>query len=304
MSECAIIVRTKNRNLLLNRALNSIAKQTYSSWQVILVNDGGIVPEVDELVSAFLAKNNLSDDRVIVIHNNNSIGMEASSNIAIHNSKSKYVSLLDDDDTWEDSFLTTMIEFLESSNLYKAVACQAKMIEEKIEDQRIKIINSFVFNPNLLNINICDLLICNRFTSHSFVYLREALKDVGVYDETLPVLGDWEFNLRFICRYDIKIIPIPMVNYHKRINLINSSLDNTLHNVHHEYKSIIINKYIRNGLFSNDRIGLAILDAQNIHAGNSYWQNELNLIYNSLSWKITKPIRIITNILRKIKNRP
>lgn len=321
MSECAIIVRTKNRNILLNRALNSIAGQTYSNWQVILVNDGGAVSEVDELVKVFLAKNNLSDDRVVVIHNNTSVGMEAASNQAIRGSTSKYIALLDDDDTWEPSFLERSIGFLEKNPRFHGVACRANLVEEVIEVGEIKTILVRAYNPNLSSVNIPELLGQNRFTSNSFVYHRSVFEVVGEYDETLPVLGDWDFNLRFIIKYDIKIIPEALVNYHIRFTVMSSDYDNsvtTRQNFHAEYRAYIINKYSRSFFENQDYTGLGIMfftalyengvqltkldDRVNSYSAqvNSCLTQKVSIGFykNSLSWKLTAPLRSIGKLVR------
>ena len=43
----AIITRTKNRPLLLRRAINSVLKQTLKDWIMVIVNDGGSKEEVE-----------------------------------------------------------------------------------------------------------------------------------------------------------------------------------------------------------------------------------------------------------------
>ena len=48
----AVIVRTKDRSLLLSRALDDILNQTMEDWELVVVNDGGSARPVDELVSA------------------------------------------------------------------------------------------------------------------------------------------------------------------------------------------------------------------------------------------------------------
>ena len=39
MAEVSIVIPTKNRPQLLNRAINSILKQTYEDWELFIIND-------------------------------------------------------------------------------------------------------------------------------------------------------------------------------------------------------------------------------------------------------------------------
>ncbi|WP_368859267.1 glycosyltransferase family A protein, partial [Xenorhabdus bovienii] len=59
-----IVTRTKNRAVLLRRALESVKDQTYPHWQLVIVNDGGQPEPVDALVNSVFG----NDKRVSVIH--------------------------------------------------------------------------------------------------------------------------------------------------------------------------------------------------------------------------------------------
>ena len=73
-----IITRTKNRPILLKRALESVALQNYNSIEHIIINDGGCPIAVEnEILAANLSTN------IKVLHNESSIGMEAASNAGI-----------------------------------------------------------------------------------------------------------------------------------------------------------------------------------------------------------------------------
>mgnify|MGYP002682673227 CR=1 FL=1 len=94
-SNVAIITRTKNRPLFLIRCIKTVLAQQYQDWIHVIVNDGGDCCSVDEIVR----KNHEAyRNRIKVIHNQQSLGMEAASNIGVKNSESNYITILDDDD--------------------------------------------------------------------------------------------------------------------------------------------------------------------------------------------------------------
>ncbi|MGR9051111.1 MAG: glycosyltransferase family 2 protein [Gammaproteobacteria bacterium] len=98
----AIITRTKNRNILLRRAIESVLGQHFRNWLMVIVNDGGDAEAVDRLVAEYESQ---FRGRSKVIHNPNSLGMEAASNVGIKNSDSRYLVIHDDDDSWHPAFL-------------------------------------------------------------------------------------------------------------------------------------------------------------------------------------------------------
>ena len=100
----SIITRTKDRAVLLRRALSDCVKQTYDNFELIIVNDGGASSPVDALLEEFSSK---LAGRARVIHNQVSQGMERASNQGIEASSGKYICIHDDDDTWAPSFLQT-----------------------------------------------------------------------------------------------------------------------------------------------------------------------------------------------------
>src|SRR5262245_30610588 len=104
-----IITRTKDRPLLLERAIGSVLAQGFTDFEHVIVNDGGRPEAVDALVAK---RSTAYAGRVRVIHRTESGGMESATNAGLSASTSRFVALLDDDDTWEPRFLDATIGFL------------------------------------------------------------------------------------------------------------------------------------------------------------------------------------------------
>ena len=99
--EVAVVTRTKDRPLLLPRARRSVSNQTLRDFVWVIVNDGGEPKHVDH--EAELARaDGVSTE---VVHISSSRGMEAASNAGVEKTSSKYVTIHDDDETWEAEFL-------------------------------------------------------------------------------------------------------------------------------------------------------------------------------------------------------
>lgn len=251
----SIIIRTCDRALLLERAIKSIIAQTYTNWEVILINNGGDMLKVKELTDGY--KKYLLD-RIKVIDTNGNYPMEAATNIGLKNSSGKYIALLDDDDTWEKDFLKQCVDILENDNVH-AVATQTSIIYEDINDNDIIYISKEKFNPNLRKVTLLKILKHNYFTTNSFVYEKSNLQETGLYREDLKVLGDWEFNIRFLLKYNIKIISRPLANYHKRLNLKNSSYCNSNISLHDYYDRRIRKEYFKKFISEGEYLYAALI---------------------------------------------
>lgn len=245
----AIITRTKNRTLLLERCINTVLAQTRSDWIHVIVNDGGDPTEVEALVKLYEVR---YQGRLKLIHNDQSLGMEAASNVGIQASKSHYLVILDDDDTWDPKFLEVMIDVIENETWpnAKGVFCHTEIVLEEIRGNVIHEIGRKDFNGWLNTIDFFRLLAWNRFTPVCFLFERSALDEIGMFDESLPVIGDWEFNIRFLEKFDITVHPEYLAFWHQRPKTMdglgNSVIANT--DLHEIYRSRMINKWVRQSL--------------------------------------------------------
>src|SRR6056297_895371 len=94
-------MRTKDRPILLQRALQSVCHQTLGDWSLAIVNDGGDPRPVDQQVADLPAAHR---QRITVLHHPESCGMEAASNAGLQALQSRYVLIHDDDDSLHPDF--------------------------------------------------------------------------------------------------------------------------------------------------------------------------------------------------------
>jgi hypothetical protein len=94
-----------------------------------------------------------------------------------------------------------------------------------------------------------ELAANNFFPPIAFVFKKSIWERIGGYDESLPVLGDWDFNLRFLIEGNIGVIPRPLVNYHHRdtANPNGTYANSVIGGIHRhvEYGAVLRNKYAR-----------------------------------------------------------
>jgi glycosyltransferase involved in cell wall biosynthesis len=90
--QLVVVIPTKNRRILLERAIASVLSQSYNSYRVIIINDGSTDDTREYLDS-------LHDSRITVIHNEQSRGVNAARNAAFKIlQEGEWAIPLDDDD--------------------------------------------------------------------------------------------------------------------------------------------------------------------------------------------------------------
>lgn len=245
----AIITRTKDRPLLLRRAVESVLSQTHADWVHVIVNDGGDPAAVEQVVAP---QTDRYAGRLVRVDNPQSLGMEAASNRGIAASTSRYLVIHDDDDSWAPAFLEKMTALLEASPSPVAGAiCHTVLVREAIEGENVTEKGREDFNTDLYAVSLAQMAVRNMFPPISFLFERAALEAVGSFREELPVLGDWDFNLRFLRRQEIAVLPEKLAFWHHRVaaggaNYANSSMEDGAVR-HARYDTLI-----RNGLLRAD----------------------------------------------------
>lgn len=259
-----IITRTKNRPRLLRRCLETLLSQEYGHWHWVVVNNGDSEP-VEKLLGEF---SGALAGRVTLIPFAEPVMLGKLTNVGIAGSHNPLITLIDDDDTWHPEFLGKTIRRLTADRVHESVrgVCSlSNCIHETCDDDgRISILKEFPFNPDLRNVHLANLAAVNLFPLNAFVYERGALEEVGLYNEQLPVLDDWDFNLRFNFKYNIDVVYEPLSNYHIRPNAEAGVMANTVtlqENLHRFYEGLILNQHLREDLRLG-RTGLGMLLAQ------------------------------------------
>lgn len=119
-----VIVPTHNRLGLLELALRSVLRQTYTRFTVLVWDDAGTVD-----VQGLLAR--LGDDRLVYRRNERNLGMAATNEAAFHAVDSEFVAHLDDDDEWEPRFLEKLVPALEREPRAGLAFCDHVIIDSE-----------------------------------------------------------------------------------------------------------------------------------------------------------------------------
>lgn len=240
-----IVTRTKDRPLLLERALQSIYAQTMTNFIHVIMNDGGDTQPVEALLKKFP---NPAGSQRKVIHNTTSLGMDVASNKAIKSVDSTFIAVHDDDDTWHPDFLRVTTQYLEEHN-GQGVWVPTDQVTEAIVGKTIRKISQVRWRPDIADINLYQLCLSNYAPPIAMLYRREVYKTIGYYDESLATSADWDFSLRFLLHYDIDFIrkPEPLAFYHLRPTATGNQGNSVISQRDVQQRSLnrMMNKYLR-----------------------------------------------------------
>lgn len=272
----AIITRTKNRPIFLERAVRSVLAQTDPNWIHVIVNDGGDHTTVESIVEQHRHQ---YDGRVNIINHLRSLGMEAASNAGIGSCQSEFLLIHDDDDSIEPTYLEETCRFMREggSPVFGGVVSLTNQIVERVTNSGTVLEVSRSLHRTLNNcINIDEMARVNQFPPIAFLFRRDVYEKVGKFDDSLPVLGDWDFHLRFLFEFDIGVIGKQLANYHLRPASRDPAAANSLHSGrerHATYDSLLRNRYLRSEKYGN--LGLLM----QLHGGIDGPRQHLERLY-------------------------
>lgn len=174
----------------LHRCLRSLSNQVLKKeeFEIIIVNDD---PEED--LSDIC--DNMNDDlNIRLINNSKNLGLPASLNKILKIAKGRYFVRVDCDDYVSCHFLYALSLILDMNRKYQAVACDYTKVNEV---GTVVEICSSIENPIA-----CGIM---------FTY--ESLCEINFYDENFRMREGHDLINRFLKKYDLFSLPIPLYRY-------------------------------------------------------------------------------------------
>lgn len=112
MPRFSVIMPLYNKELYVNKAIESVIAQTYRDFEVIIVDDGSTDNSLSvvkglKILSPEARSEGMEDRRLMILTQSNS-GVAVARNNGVAASKGEYVCFLDADDWWEPKFLAEM----------------------------------------------------------------------------------------------------------------------------------------------------------------------------------------------------
>ena len=182
----------------LERCLNSIKNQTYSDFNVIIVDDGSNVE-----TALYLDDYSTDDNRFKVIHVKNG-GVSKARNIGLDLAKSLYITFVDSDDVVKNSFLKEAMELITNNDLDIIIGGYLEINNDKVTRRRICEEGLHIYEGKDI-IKVFDKLLSGKLTNDNLeigdtptgriytkLYRRDILKDIR-FNENIKISEDTLF---------------------------------------------------------------------------------------------------------------
>ena len=191
----SVVVPTRDRVGLLKDALESVARQTYRNWEIIVINDGG-----EDIAGAIGALPKDVAAKISALRLRTSAGPGHARNRAIEAARGDVVAFLDDDDLLLPGHLATLVAGLRASGAGVAYTLSEKVNERVADGKRLELQRNAVFQD--LSYSRELLLVRNFIPIDNWGIRRACFEQCGVFDDSLACMEDWDLLLRFSERSD------------------------------------------------------------------------------------------------------
>lgn len=202
----SVVVPTYNRYDRLERALDSVADQTYEPIEVVVVDDCSDVP----------VENRLSDGygrafaRFTTLRHDENRGGSAARNTGMEAASGEYIALLDDDDRWRPPKIERQVEEFREADAGVVVA-GAEVVDERGNTVAVTNRSDLVHGTSPLT----KQLLCRNVVGSCSAVMVDAdvVEAVGPFDERFPSWQDLEWYIRLSRHTRFETVCEPLVLY-------------------------------------------------------------------------------------------
>ncbi|MEI7497655.1 MAG: glycosyltransferase [Candidatus Falkowbacteria bacterium] len=201
----SIILPTYNRANILPNAIKSVIAQTYSDWELIIVDDGS-TDNTREIVNGFL-----TDSRISFVNQEN-FGPIVARNNGVKMAKGNWLAFLDSDDIWLSEKLSKQITLAQTFAYPVMIIGNYVYIDELGQKQGEFF--SQKTTPHSGRV-LAQLLRDNFILTSSVLVLKKYFEKVGGFDEqlNLTIGEDYELWLRLAGELEIYYVNEPVALY-------------------------------------------------------------------------------------------
>lgn len=212
----SVIIPTFNRGHLIIAAIESVINQTYSNFEIIVVDDASTDDTEDKILS-------IEDPRIRYIRLKENVGPACARNIGIQNSRYDYIAFEDSDDIWLPKKLELQMKLFTYG--YDAVYCAYQYQYRK---QSIRVPNGKYDLKKLSGYIFDTLWESNQIGTPTLIVKKSCLIDVGLFSEKIRSLEDWELVLRISKKYKIGYLNEVLVDVKYSETGVNHQYENSI----------------------------------------------------------------------------
>lgn len=202
----SVIVPAFNQDKYIGRCLRSLLAQTFprDDFEIIVINDGS----ADKTGYAL----DLFKEDVVIINNEVNLGLPASLNRGILAARSSLVVRVDSDDYVSVNFISFLFNFITQNKYMDAVACDYNLIDN---------------NGEKISRESC----LDKPIGCGIMFNKNQLIDIGLYDESFLRHEERDLRIRFLKKYKIYRLELPLYRYRRHDSNITNDKDAMEHHM-------------------------------------------------------------------------
>ena len=193
----SVVIPLYNKEKQIRATLESVLAQTFSDFEIVIVNDGSSDRSVEETSA-------VNDPRIRLIHQPNT-GVSAARNRGIEEAKGEYIAFLDADDQWKPEYLQTQYELTQLYLECAVFVCNYGLVDAQGQ-MKPAIIRKLPFDgEHGVLINYFEVASCSHppICSISIMVRRSAILSIGGFPLGIKSGEDLLTWARLACQYKI-----------------------------------------------------------------------------------------------------
>ncbi|MGL6298356.1 MAG: glycosyltransferase [Methanobacteriaceae archaeon] len=214
----SVVIPSYNHEKYVKETIESVLNQTFQDFEIIITDDGSSDRTVDKIKE-------FDDERIKLFVFEENQGACVAVNNCINKSKGEFIAVLSSDDFWELDKLEKQVKFLDENFDIAATFSKAYFIDENSEViENWDNGSTYSFYENVFDVeNRSKEEWSNHFFMNgnclchpSMLIRKEIYNDVGLYDERMANLPDFDMWIRICLKYDIHIMDEKLISFRIR----------------------------------------------------------------------------------------
>lgn len=240
MPEVSVIIPVYNTQAkYLQEATQSIMLQTFTDWELIIIDDGSSKKETLEELEEIKSFNM---ENIFIIHQENK-KISGALNAGIKEMRGQWWAGLSSDDKWRADKLEKQIAFIEKNPKAKIIYSDWEFI-----DLNSKVIKKYI-EPEFKTQEEAMRFMITRGQGHFATWSgqmihREVFSKIGLFNEDFPCCEDYEMNIRLLKHYMMYKIPEALFQYRLYEQQLTRNIHRTNRDIYIEIARSLGEKYL------------------------------------------------------------
>lgn len=195
----SIVIPVYNSEDSIVETLNSIVVQTFTNFEIIIIDDGSSDASKKLIINFISLHPNLN---ILYFFQSNK-GVSAARNLGLKKSKGEYIALLDSDDCWAEEKLSLQVEIMMKNPNICLLSCNRN-------DEKFNQFAGHKFST-LTKISAKLLLYKNFMITPTVIFRKKIIEKIGYFNENQKYTEDLEYFIRIAHRYDAYLYNVSLV---------------------------------------------------------------------------------------------